>query len=67
VVPVKGALELDELFTRCRAELAGYKQPKEIRVVSAERITRSTTGKVQRKLLEDWVASQDDGQQSKAC
>jgi acyl-CoA synthetase (AMP-forming)/AMP-acid ligase II len=60
VVPVEGTLELDELFARCRTELAGYKQPKEIRVVPAERITRSTTGKVQRKLLEEWVAAQGD-------
>lgn len=46
-----------ELAARCRSELAGFKQPKEIRIVAADRITRSTTGKVQRQALEQWVAS----------
>ena len=52
-------LDVEELRQRCRAELAGYKQPKEIHIVPAHRITRSTTGKVQRKALEEWVAAQD--------
>ncbi len=49
-------LDLGELRERCRHALAGYKQPKEILIVPADIITRSTTGKVQRKALEDWVA-----------
>ncbi len=49
-------LDTAELLANCRQSLAGYKQPKEIRLVAYERITRSTTGKVQRKQLEDWVA-----------
>ena len=42
---------------RCRAALAGFKQPKEIRLVPPDRIARSTTGKIQRRALEEWVAS----------
>jgi len=46
----------DELFTVCRAQLARYKQPKEIRFVdSPEAFPRSTSGKIQRQLLEQQV------------
>jgi acyl-CoA synthetase (AMP-forming)/AMP-acid ligase II len=54
-------LDLGELRERCRHALAGYKQPKEILIVPAEIITRSTTGKVQRKALEIWVAEKVGG------
>jgi fatty-acyl-CoA synthase len=57
VVARDAALEASALAARCRAQLAGFKQPKEIRLVSADRIARSTTGKIQRGVLEDWVAS----------
>jgi len=50
-------MRLSDLAARCRSELAGFKQPKEIRIVPPERITRSTTGKVQRGELEVWVES----------
>ncbi len=56
VVAADPLLDSAPLAARCRSELAGYKQPKEIRLVPAERILRSTTGKVQRKALESWVA-----------
>ncbi len=52
------ALDIAELAARCRNALAGFKQPKEIRIVPYERITRSTTGKVQRGALEKWVAEE---------
>jgi acyl-CoA synthetase (AMP-forming)/AMP-acid ligase II len=48
--------DVGELASRCRAALAGFKQPKEFRLVSPERIARSTTGKIQRRELEEWVA-----------
>ncbi len=41
-----------ELLARCRAELAGYKQPKDIVFVALADLPRSTTGKIQRHELE---------------
>ena len=58
VVARDPTLETAELAARCRDSLARYKQPREIRLVPYERITRSTTGKVQRKALEAWVAEE---------
>ena len=50
-------LTAEALFERCRAELAGYKQPKGIRFIPYEDFPRSASGKVQRheleKLLDD--------------
>jgi fatty-acyl-CoA synthase len=45
---------LDEatLFARCRAELAGYKQPKRIVFLDHADFPRSASGKVQRHELE---------------
>jgi fatty-acyl-CoA synthase len=57
VVSTNPDLDKAELAARCRSALAGYKQPKEIRLVPADRITRSTSGKVQRAALEAWVAA----------
>ena len=57
VVAREAIPNVDDLATRCRSALAGFKQPKEIRLVSAEQIARSTTGKIQRRALEEWVAS----------
>ena len=42
----------EDLMSRCRAELAGYKRPKEIRFLEADELPRSTTGKIQRHVLE---------------
>ena len=61
VVTRDANLDPGELSQQCRAALAGYKQPKEIRLVGAERIARSTTGKIQRRALEDWVAAGNAG------
>jgi fatty-acyl-CoA synthase len=41
-----------ELYARCRAELAGYKQPKGMRFMDIERFPRSASGKIQRHELE---------------
>lgn len=47
------AVTPDDLFAHCRAHLARYKCPREIRfVASRDDFPRSTSGKVQRKLLE---------------
>jgi acyl-CoA synthetase (AMP-forming)/AMP-acid ligase II len=45
---------LDEaaLHARCRAELAGFKQPKRIRFIALDAFPRSASGKVQRHELE---------------
>jgi len=45
-------LSEDELKERCRAELASYKQPKEIRFIPFEDFPRSASGKIQRHELE---------------
>ncbi len=42
----------DELRARCRAALAGFKQPKEIRFIDVSAFPRSASGKVQRHELE---------------
>ncbi len=46
------ALGRDDLFARCRASLAGYKQPKDIVFIELEAFPRSASGKVQRHELE---------------
>ena len=45
----------DDLLARCRTELAGYKRPKEIRFLNADELPRSTTGKIQRHVIEGWL------------
>ncbi len=48
---------LDEaaIFARCRADLAGYKQPKAIRFLAYDAFPRSASGKVQRHELEKMI------------
>jgi fatty-acyl-CoA synthase len=46
------ALTEEELRQRCRTQLAGYKQPKEIRFISFDAFPRSASGKIQRHELE---------------
>ncbi len=57
VVLRDGTLQAGDLAARCLSELAGFKQPKEIHIVPPERMTRSTTGKIQRRELEVWLES----------
>jgi len=45
-------VDLDDLMAHCRAQLPSYKLPKEIRIVAFEAIPRSSTGKIQRHVLE---------------
>jgi fatty-acyl-CoA synthase len=49
------SLAVEELAGLCREQLAGYKQPKEIRFVALEALPRSTTGKIQRHEVEGWL------------
>ena len=46
------SLTAEVLFERCRAELARYKQPKEIHFIAFEDFPRSASGKIQRHELE---------------
>ena len=46
------SLSAEALRARCRAELAGYKQPKGIRFIPYEDFPRNATGKVRRNELE---------------
>ena len=45
-----------DLHEMCRAQLAGYKQPKAIRFIAIEEFPRSASGKIQRHLLEERLA-----------
>ncbi len=58
VARVAGDATLDEsqLLARCRTELAGYKQPKQIRFVALSEFPRSASGKVIRHELEARIA-----------
>ena len=49
-------LEAADIYRRCRRELAGYKQPKEIYFVAASELPRSASGKIQRHELEKRLA-----------
>jgi len=52
------SLTTDELRARCRAQLAGYKQPADIVFIPLEAFPRSASGKVQRHELEKRLASE---------
>jgi fatty-acyl-CoA synthase len=41
-------------YAQCRRQLAGLKQPKDIRFVAFADLPRSTTGKIQRDEVEAW-------------
>ncbi|WP_420404140.1 class I adenylate-forming enzyme family protein [Nisaea sp.] len=47
--------DADELMRLCREQLAGYKRPREIRFIACEDFPRSTSGKIQRHVLETWI------------
>jgi acyl-CoA synthetase (AMP-forming)/AMP-acid ligase II len=48
-------LTREELLAQCRAQLASFKQPKDIFFVPFEKLPRSTTGKIQRHEIEKWI------------
>ena len=49
------SLRAEDLHARCREQLAGFKQPKDIVFVRFEELPRSTTGKIQRHEVEAWL------------
>ena len=53
------ALTDADLYVRCRAELAGYKQPKGIHFIAMEDFPRSASGKIQRHELEKRLPAAD--------
>ena len=53
-----GGPEAQELINLCQKNLAGYKRPREIRFIQFADFPRSTSGKVQRHVLETWVADE---------
>lgn len=53
------SLDAAALLAACRAALAGYKQPKEVRFLAFEDFPRSASGKVQRHLLEPLLNAPD--------
>ena len=58
------SLTADDLMALCRAQLAGYKRPKEIRFVALAHFPRSTAGKIQRFVVETWLAAPDAAERS---
>jgi acyl-CoA synthetase (AMP-forming)/AMP-acid ligase II len=55
------SLTKDELLARCRAELARYKQPKDVLFIDAAEFPRSASGKVLRYELERRLAGENVG------
>ena len=47
------ALTGDEVIAMCRGRIANYKLPKEVHFVAMEELPRSTSGKIQRHVLEE--------------
>jgi fatty-acyl-CoA synthase len=45
----------DEVKILCRRKLASYKRPKEVRLIELNEFPRSTTGKIQRHEMENWL------------
>jgi acyl-CoA synthetase (AMP-forming)/AMP-acid ligase II len=50
------ALTKEELFARCRSELARYKQPKDVLFIGVDEFPRSASGKILRHELEKRLA-----------
>ena len=50
-------LKEDDVMQMCRGRIANYKLPKEIHFIGSEEIPRSTSGKIQRHILEDRLKS----------
>ncbi|MDF1793693.1 MAG: class I adenylate-forming enzyme family protein [Thalassobaculaceae bacterium] len=54
------SLAESDLYARCRAELAGYKQPKGIHFIAMDDFPRSASGKIQRHELEKRLPAVND-------
>ena len=46
------ALTVEDVIAACRGRIASYKLPKEVHFVAMEDLPRSTSGKIQRHVLE---------------
>lgn len=57
----EAAVRADELLLLCNERLARYKRPREIRFIAFDDFPRSTSGKVQRHVLEDRLKEQSLG------
>ena len=55
-----GPVPTEELAGMCRAQLAGFKQPKRIVAVPNALLTRTQTGKLARGRLEEWLAARPE-------
>ncbi len=53
IVRSDDSLNKAALMDLCKKDLSGYKRPKEIHFIDAQSLPRSTTGKVQRHVLEE--------------
>ncbi len=61
VAPANADLDAEVLMAACRRRLAGYKRPKQIHLVDAADLPRSTSGKIQRHVLEARLMRGDQG------
>ncbi len=52
---IEAGITADEVDVLCRASLAGYKRPREVRFVEFAAFPRSTTGKILRHEVEKWL------------
>ena len=57
VAPHDDSLTIAALLERCRAQLAGYKQPKDVILIAMDELPRSASGKIQRHELEKRLTS----------
>ncbi|MCW8084166.1 class I adenylate-forming enzyme family protein [Sabulicella glaciei] len=60
VLPRAPGLSADDLLAACRARIASYKLPREIRFVTESDLPRSTTGKIMRHKLEETLKDMGD-------
>ncbi|KQT03098.1 MULTISPECIES: AMP-binding protein [unclassified Bradyrhizobium] len=58
-------ISADEILRLCSERLAGYKRPREIRFIAFDDFPRSTSGKVQRHVLEDRLKDQASGSRTR--
>jgi fatty-acyl-CoA synthase len=65
VVPVEGvepSKELEqEIIDYCRGKIAGYKRPKSVDFIQAEKMPRTATGKILRRGIREWYKGQVTG------
>lgn len=61
VVKQSSSLTEEDINTLCRDHLGSYKRPRAVLFLQAEDLPRSTTGKVVRETLEEWVEQKLSG------